>query len=111
MSIEKTKQDVNSINKSVMEIQKHLECSICLEMLSNPYSTKCNHQFCWECINNFIQRCGKKSTNKWFCPLCKSSVSRRSLTANPKLAEIINAVHGLKNAIVADTECTQDDTR
>lgn len=30
MSKDTTKQDVYSVNKSVMEIQKHLECSIWL---------------------------------------------------------------------------------
>ncbi|EDO49384.1 predicted protein [Nematostella vectensis] len=95
---------VDEVLNCLRQMQKNLECSICLELLRNPHSTKCNHQYCWDCINQVLEKSSKKSKNKWFCPLCKTPVTRRSLTPNPKLANIVAAVKNLQDAVTCDIE-------
>jgi len=94
---------VKHVLDALQQMQKSLECSICLELLKDPHSTKCNHQFCGQCIRQVLEKSSKKSKNKWYCPLCKTPVSKRSLTPNPKLNEIVAAVRNLQGAVQDDT--------
>ncbi|XP_018407707.1 PREDICTED: E3 ubiquitin-protein ligase RNF4-like [Cyphomyrmex costatus] len=53
-----------------------LTCPICFEVLSSklkPYTTRCGHLFCSECLQTFL-RTAKK------CPTCKATVALRSCT-------------------------------
>ncbi|XP_068715646.1 breast cancer type 1 susceptibility protein homolog isoform X2 [Montipora foliosa] len=94
---------VQDVLEALQQMQKSLECSICLELLKDPHSTKCNHQFCGKCIKQVLEKSSKKSKNKWYCPLCKTPVSKRSLTPNPKLSEIVEAVRNLQVAVQDDS--------
>ncbi|XP_015750845.1 PREDICTED: E3 ubiquitin-protein ligase TRIM58-like [Acropora digitifera] len=94
---------VQDVLNALQQMQKSLECSICLELLKDPHSTKCNHQFCGQCIRKVLEKSSKSSKNKWYCPLCKTPVSKRSLTPNPTLSEIVAAVRNLQVAIQDDT--------
>ncbi|KAJ7370421.1 Breast cancer 1, early onset [Desmophyllum pertusum] len=94
---------VKDVLDALQQMQKSLECSICLELLKDPHSTNCNHQFCGQCIRQVLEKSSKKSKNKWYCPLCKTPVSKRSLTPNPKLNEIVAAVRNLQGAVQEDT--------
>jgi hypothetical protein len=83
------------------KIKKNLECAICLDVLSDPYSSQCNHAFCRECISTVIS-----SSKQPKCPLCKETISRRSIHENSRLAEIVKGVQKLEFAILADTGLT-----
>jgi hypothetical protein len=58
--------------KVIANIQKTLECPICLELLTEPCKTPCLHQFCKECIYTFLS-----SNKKPMCPLCKEPINKR----------------------------------
>jgi hypothetical protein len=45
-------------------ISKHLFCTICQEVLDDPWRVKCGHTFCRKCIDEWI----KKNSN---CPICR----------------------------------------
>ncbi|XP_066302779.1 breast cancer type 1 susceptibility protein homolog [Branchiostoma lanceolatum] len=79
-------------------MQKNLECPICLDLLKNPVSTRCDHQFCRFCILKALT--GKQSVS---CPLCKAEVTKRSLQDNTQLQQIITAVQSVTEAVYKDT--------
>ncbi|XP_047137263.1 breast cancer type 1 susceptibility protein homolog isoform X2 [Hydra vulgaris] len=97
---------VKEIRKLLSSLKKNFQCTICLDFLSQPVSTKCNHQFCSGCLQDFIKSTVKG--NKPCCPLCKSDLgTKRSLNPNPELSKIIAAVKDVCNA--ADKDCTNLD--
>ena len=43
-------------------IEKHLMCSVCLDLLTNPMETAdCQHTFCLECVTKWMDECNKLS--------------------------------------------------
>ncbi|WAQ93496.1 BRCA1-like protein [Mya arenaria] len=86
------------IQELLGQMQKTLECSICLEMMTNPVSTACGHQFCRFCLTEFLER--KKQVP---CPLCKKPITKRSLTGRTKLGDMVTGVRSLITAFQADT--------
>ncbi|XP_011066626.1 PREDICTED: uncharacterized RING finger protein C548.05c-like [Acromyrmex echinatior] len=53
-----------------------LTCPICFEALSSklkPYTTRCGHLFCLECLQTFLQTAKK-------CPTCKTTIALKSCT-------------------------------
>ncbi|XP_018361901.1 PREDICTED: E3 ubiquitin-protein ligase RNF4-like [Trachymyrmex cornetzi] len=54
-----------------------LTCPICFEALSSklkPYTTRCGHLFCSECLQTSLQKTAKK------CPTCKATIALKSCT-------------------------------
>ncbi|XP_066579238.1 E3 ubiquitin-protein ligase TRIM21 [Amia ocellicauda] len=63
---------------------EQLQCSICLDVFSEPVSTPCGHTFCMGCIRGFWEH---KEVCE--CPLCKTAfLGRPELSLNRTLAEI-----------------------
>lgn len=61
-----------------------MECQICHEILENNYNfciTKCNHQFCCECIFTWTRKSQK-------CPMCRAELYRLVLDSE-ELNEIV----------------------
>ncbi|KAK7479149.1 hypothetical protein BaRGS_00029590 [Batillaria attramentaria] len=87
-----------NIQELIGLMQKNLECSICLELFTNPVSTKCDHCFCRFCITEFLEK--KRSVP---CPLCKQPVTKRSLQEREELANIVNAIRKLITAFQDDS--------
>ncbi|KAI4904110.1 hypothetical protein NFI96_028577, partial [Prochilodus magdalenae] len=52
--------------------ENHLECSICLDVFTDPVSTPCGHNFCMVCL----KACWDNSS-RCRCPVCKEEFSRR----------------------------------
>ncbi|ROL50350.1 E3 ubiquitin-protein ligase TRIM21 [Anabarilius grahami] len=67
------------------ELNKELQCSICLEVFTDPVTTSCGHTFCRTCLS----KCWTSSRN-CFCPFCKQKFSRRpDLKINTTLREVV----------------------
>ncbi|XP_057709797.1 E3 ubiquitin-protein ligase TRIM39 [Corythoichthys intestinalis] len=63
---------------------EQFQCSICLDIFTNPSSTPCGHSFCVTCINQYWD--GAKVCQ---CPLCKKTFQKRpDLQINRTLREI-----------------------
>ena len=56
-------------------IQKHLYCSICLEIFKTPKTLPCLHTFCEICLHDYICKTispGSKNLCYFDCPLCRA---------------------------------------
>ncbi|XP_048034570.1 E3 ubiquitin-protein ligase TRIM39-like [Megalobrama amblycephala] len=66
-------------------LNEELQCSICLEVFTDPVTTSCGHTFCRTCLS----KCWTSSRN-CFCPFCKEKFSRRpDLKINTTLREVV----------------------
>nr|XP_021323929.1 E3 ubiquitin-protein ligase TRIM39-like [Danio rerio] len=69
---------------SRVPLSEDLQCSICLEVFTDPVSTPCGHNFCKSCLNT----CWNK-TQTCSCPNCKETFTQRpDLKINTTLREI-----------------------
>ncbi|CAN0362858.1 unnamed protein product [Lampetra fluviatilis] len=80
-------------------MEQTLECPICLDIMKEPISTKCDHQFCRFCILELLE----KSKGPALCPMCKETVTRRSLRENPMFKQIVAGVQRTMQAFQEDT--------
>ncbi|XP_048035095.1 E3 ubiquitin-protein ligase TRIM39-like [Megalobrama amblycephala] len=66
-------------------LNEELQCSICLEVFTDPVTTSCGHTFCSTCLS----KCWTSSRN-CFCPFCNERFSRRpNLKINTTLREVV----------------------
>uniref|UniRef100_A0A8C1X533 Uncharacterized protein n=1 Tax=Cyprinus carpio TaxID=7962 RepID=A0A8C1X533_CYPCA len=74
------------------------QCSICLDVFTDPVTTPCGHNFCRICLN----KCWT-NTQTCFCPLCKENFSRRpDLKINTTLREVVQ--HFMEKFNLANSE-------
>ncbi|XP_074136065.1 ret finger protein-like 3 [Sminthopsis crassicaudata] len=69
----------------ISSISEELNCSICLELLTNPMSIACGHNFYQECILKHIQM---SSGNSFPCPECQTVSELKNLWPNQQLSKI-----------------------
>ncbi|XP_058862531.1 breast cancer type 1 susceptibility protein homolog isoform X2 [Acipenser ruthenus] len=95
MAIPMCKTD--DVKQVLSMIHKNLQCPICLDLMKEPVSTKCDHHFCRLCMLNLLSR---KKGGLAECPLCKSDVTKRSLQDSPRfklLVEgLLRTIHGFE---------------
>ncbi|KAL7880495.1 hypothetical protein SRHO_G00027490 [Serrasalmus rhombeus] len=61
-------------------------CSICLDVLTDPVSTPCGHNFCKTCLTQYWD-----STQHCHCPFCKEKFTKRpELKINRTLREVVD---------------------
>uniref|UniRef100_A0AAY4A047 E3 ubiquitin-protein ligase TRIM39-like n=1 Tax=Denticeps clupeoides TaxID=299321 RepID=A0AAY4A047_9TELE len=64
--------------------EEQLQCSICLDVFTDPVSTPCGHNFCMGCINEYWDNCSQTQ-----CPLCKEIyLQRPELRVNTFISEL-----------------------
>ncbi|KAM9500099.1 E3 ubiquitin-protein ligase TRIM39-like [Clarias gariepinus] len=52
--------------------EDQLQCSICLDVFTDPVSTPCGHNYCMICLKEFWD-----SSSHCQCPVCKTSFAKR----------------------------------
>ncbi|XP_048017570.1 E3 ubiquitin-protein ligase TRIM39-like [Megalobrama amblycephala] len=66
-------------------LNEELQCSICLEVFTDPVTTPCGHNFCRTCLS----KCWT-NTQTCFCPFCKERFSiRPDLKINSILVKLV----------------------
>ncbi|CAI9617569.1 unnamed protein product, partial [Staurois parvus] len=70
------------------DLRAELECSICLNIYTNPVTLRCGHNFCWVCIDRVLDTQG--GSGGCSCPECRQTFPYRpSLQRNKTLYNII----------------------
>ncbi|KAL7875750.1 hypothetical protein AOLI_G00107130 [Acnodon oligacanthus] len=65
--------------------EDQFQCSICLDVLTDPVSTPCGHNFCKTCLTQYWN-----STQHCHCPFCKEKFTKRpELKINTTLREVV----------------------
>uniref|UniRef100_W5N048 RING-type E3 ubiquitin transferase n=1 Tax=Lepisosteus oculatus TaxID=7918 RepID=W5N048_LEPOC len=91
---------VEDVKQVVSMIRRNLECPICLDLLRDPVSTRCDHQFCRMCMLKHLS--GSKRAGAQ-CPLCKAEVTKRSLQDSSRFKQLVEALQRTIHAFEQDT--------
>lgn len=81
----------------LLNLNKDISCSICLQFFRDPVFLDCGHNFCQDCISSFWQN-GECS-----CPECRCFFPDRTLKPNRLLASIVGNVRSIQES-AWDTE-------
>ncbi|XP_016356840.1 E3 ubiquitin-protein ligase TRIM39-like [Sinocyclocheilus anshuiensis] len=74
-----------SLDAPPLSLSNELQCSICLDVFTDPVSAPCGHNFCKSCLN----QCWNNSQT-YNCPLCKETFSKRpDLKINTALRQVV----------------------
>lgn len=65
-------------------LEEFFTCPICIEVINNPITTTCGHNYCKSCINLNLRN----------CPICKAEMNFLQLSINFQLK---NLIESLKN--------------
>ncbi|OCT60985.1 E3 ubiquitin/ISG15 ligase TRIM25 [Xenopus laevis] len=69
------------------DLREELNCSICLNIYSEPVTLKCGHNFCLACIKSVLTT--QKGSGAYSCPECRAEFRERpALQRNMKLSNI-----------------------
>ncbi|XP_036307090.1 breast cancer type 1 susceptibility protein isoform X2 [Pipistrellus kuhlii] len=90
---------VEEVQNVLHAMQKILECPICLELLQEPVSTKCDHIFCKFCMLKLLNQ--KKGPSQ--CPLCKNDITKRSLQESTRFSQLVEELLKIIHAFELDT--------
>ncbi|XP_032364699.1 uncharacterized protein LOC116679100 [Etheostoma spectabile] len=65
--------------------EDQFQCSICLNVFTDPVSTSCGHNFCRKCITEHWN-----TTDQYLCPLCKKVFEKKTeLHVNTFISEMV----------------------
>ncbi|XP_043101400.1 E3 ubiquitin-protein ligase TRIM39-like [Puntigrus tetrazona] len=82
-------------------LAEELQCSVCLDVFTDPVSTPCGHNFCKSCLN----RCWENS-QECKCPFCKETFSKRpDLKINTALRQVVQLFQEKINLSESDVLC------
>ncbi|XP_067307948.1 E3 ubiquitin-protein ligase TRIM39-like [Pseudorasbora parva] len=90
-----------TLSSSSGPLAEELQCSICLDVFTDPVSTPCGHSFCKICLN----QCWDNSQT-YRCPLCKEPFSKRpDLKINTALREVVLLFKGKSGENKSEVLC------
>ncbi|XP_058531377.1 breast cancer type 1 susceptibility protein [Ochotona princeps] len=90
---------VEEVQNILNAMQKILECPICLELIKEPVSTRCDHIFCKFCMLKLLNQ--KRGPSQ--CPLCKNAITKRSLQESTRFSQLVEELLKIIQAFELDT--------
>ncbi|XP_072543588.1 E3 ubiquitin-protein ligase TRIM39-like [Salminus brasiliensis] len=83
-SLPQSRQGKVGCDSSSLLSEDQFQCSICLDVFTDPVSTPCGHNFCKTCLTQHWN-----NTQHCHCPLCKEEFTKRpELKINTTLREV-----------------------
>ncbi|XP_040191894.1 E3 ubiquitin/ISG15 ligase TRIM25-like [Rana temporaria] len=71
------------------DLRKELECSVCLNIYTNPVTLRCGHNFCRDCIGRVLDT--QERSGGYSCPECREEFQDRpALRRNITLRNIVD---------------------
>ncbi|XP_053457439.1 E3 ubiquitin-protein ligase TRIM38 [Nycticebus coucang] len=77
---------------SSKKIREETNCSICLNLMTNPVSINCGHSYCHSCIMEFLTKSSCNQLMLFYCPQCQAPFCTDSLRPNKQLGNLIEAI-------------------
>ncbi|XP_069619153.1 E3 ubiquitin/ISG15 ligase TRIM25-like isoform X2 [Ranitomeya imitator] len=69
-------------------LRNDLECSICLSLYTDPITLRCGHNFCLDCIGQFLNT--QEESGVYSCPECREEfLDRPALKRNITLCKVV----------------------
>ncbi|XP_029416852.1 E3 ubiquitin-protein ligase TRIM31-like [Nannospalax galili] len=72
------------------KMQEEVTCPICMDILKEPVTIDCGHNFCLGCISQVGE-----AADSLLCPLCNASVSRSTFRPNKMLANLAEKIQAM----------------
>ncbi|ROI46752.1 E3 ubiquitin-protein ligase TRIM39 [Anabarilius grahami] len=74
-----------SLTSSTDPLTEELQCSVCLDVFTNPVTTPCGHNFCKICLKECWD-----NRQDYSCPICKKTFNQKpELKVNTTLRDIV----------------------
>lgn len=74
------------------DLKEELNCSICLEVYTDPVTLRCGHNYCRACINRVLD--SQRGQGVYTCPECRAVFKKRPwLQKNVTLSNIAERFH------------------
>ncbi|XP_075066694.1 E3 ubiquitin-protein ligase TRIM11-like [Mixophyes fleayi] len=76
------------------DLRQELDCSICLNIYTDPVTLRCGHNFCRVCIDRVLDT--QEGSGVYICPECRAECQERpALEKNRKLSNIAEHVRSI----------------
>jgi hypothetical protein len=84
-------QDRKHFESAQEKLFEAVHCSICLQVMANPYSVECGHTFCYDCLSKWI-----KDPSDNVCPQCRAPIHTNPIFNRSLEQQIDTIVTALK---------------
>ncbi|XP_040191890.1 E3 ubiquitin-protein ligase Midline-1-like [Rana temporaria] len=90
------------------DLRKELECSVCLNIYSDPVTLKCGHNFCQDCVGQVLDT--QEGSGGYSCPECREEFQdrpalRRNITLRNIVENFLSAQPAQESSGVFCTYC------